>query len=206
MGENCIPDLWRVPPSPAEADGGELLLPVKRATCRLPPILFCSLLSVSVLLSAHNTIAAPQPDMRVLSDSLVAAGQQVLLLPNLPVCCKTGTVSVGNFHSVRLALPAAEFSPRTLACLLPYYYYNYTTHVDSHHISRLISIYTPSIFNTVIDHERHLRDQFAALQRGIDEQFRLLRADLNTRFEQVNIRFEQVNTRFTNLELSTKAE
>lgn len=49
------------------------------------------------------------------------------------------------------------------------------------------------------DHERYLRDQFTALRQGTDEQFRLLRVDLD-------IRFEQVNTRFENLVLSTKAE
>lgn len=80
-------------------------------------------------------MAARQPDMHILSDSLIAAGQQALLLPNLPA----------------------------------------------------------------INHERYLRDQFTALQQGIDEQFRLLRVELNTRFE-------QVDTRFANLELSTKAE
>lgn len=101
-------------------------------------------------------MAASQPDFRVLSDSLIAAGQQVSLLPNLPA----------------------------------------------------------------VDHELYLRDQFTTLRQGIDEQFRLLRVELNirfeqvdtrfeqvdTRFEQVNIRFEQVNTQFANLELSTKAE
>ena len=94
-------------------------------------------------------MAAPQPDMHVLSDSLIAAGQQVLLLPNLPA----------------------------------------------------------------IEQERYLRDQFAALRQRMDEQFRLLRVELNTRFEQVDVRFDQVdvqfehfNTRFANLELSTKAE
>ena len=80
-------------------------------------------------------MATPQPDLRVLSDSLIEAGRQVSLLPNMPA----------------------------------------------------------------IDQERYLRDQFTALRQGIDEQFRLLRVDLDTRFE-------QVNTRFESLELSTKAE
>ena len=80
-------------------------------------------------------MAAPQPDLNVLSDSLVAAGRQVSLLPNLPA----------------------------------------------------------------INHERYLRDQFAALQQRMDEQFRVLREELNTRFE-------QVDTGFANLEISTRAE
>lgn len=94
-------------------------------------------------------MATPQPDFRVLSNSLIEAGRQVSLLPNMPA----------------------------------------------------------------IDHEHYLRDQFTALRQGIDEQFRLLRVELDTRFEQVDTRFEQVNTRFEqvntrleNLELSTKAE
>ena len=94
-------------------------------------------------------MAALQPDFQILSDGLIAAGQQASLLPNLPA----------------------------------------------------------------IDNERYLRDQFTALRQGINDQFRLLRVELDTRFEQVDTRFEQVNTRFeqfntrfTNLELSTKAE
>jgi len=50
-----------------------------------------------------------------------------------------------------------------------------------------------------VDHERYLGDQFTAFRQGMDEQFRVLRAQLETRFE-------QVNTRFADLELSTKAE
>ncbi|KAL8944229.1 MAG: hypothetical protein Q9211_000659 [Gyalolechia sp. 1 TL-2023] len=76
-------------------------------------------------------MAATQPDLKVLSDSLLVAGRQVSLLPNLPA----------------------------------------------------------------IDHERYFRDQFARIREGMDEQFRLLRVDLNTRFEQVDKRFEQVDKR-----------
>lgn len=101
-------------------------------------------------------MAAPQPDFHASSKCLIAAGKQVLLLPNLPA----------------------------------------------------------------IDHERYIREQFTALRQGMEEQFRLLRVELDTRSEQVhtrleqltpqlgqvNARVEEMGTRFTNLELSTKAE
>ena len=87
-------------------------------------------------------MAAPQPDLDILSNSLIATGQQVSLLSNLPA-------------------------------------FNY---------------------------ERFLRDQFNELRQGIAEQFRLLRTELDARFEQVDARLGQMNTRFANLELSTKAE
>ena len=124
---------------------------VARQACHSPPpassvAFFFLNLSSSITLFI---MATPQPDLRVLSDSLVEAGHQISLLPNMPA----------------------------------------------------------------IDNERYLRDQFTALRQGIDEQFRLLRVDLDTRFEQVNTRFEQVNTRFEqvdtrfqNLELSMKSE
>ncbi|KAL9031392.1 MAG: hypothetical protein Q9196_000576 [Gyalolechia fulgens] len=81
-------------------------------------------------------MAATQPDLKVLSDSLLVAGRQVSLLPNLPA----------------------------------------------------------------IDHERYFRDQFARIREGMDEQFRLLRVDLNTRFEQVDKRFEQVDKRLDQID------
>ena len=72
----------------------------------------------------------------------------ICLFPDRTYCWKTGTVSVGRFHPVGLALPVAEFPPRTLAS----YFLTTTTttttttlhylHVLVNHISRLISIYT----------------------------------------------------------------
>ena len=70
-------------------------------------------------------------------------------------CCKTGTVSVGitNLRPVGLALPAAEFSagPFASTSFLPYYLHHpATTHVIVIYTSRLINIYTPFIYPTII--------------------------------------------------------